>query len=143
MPYSYSLFNKRENIFQPNFTRNRQPYSGPISSEMLNLHNDQLILDAARLAKNIDNIELKIQEINSLIEVDLDSATPGYYINGDIDMTIYGQKVIYDREEDEYVVSELELFNEDYLQYYKPLVVSSKVSMLMSKLDNIEKNINI
>jgi hypothetical protein len=110
---------------------------------MLNLHNDQLILDAARLAKNIDNIELKIQEINSLIEVDLDSATPGYYINGDIDMTIYGQKVIYDREEDEYVVSELELFNEDYLQYYKPLVVSSKVSMLMSKLDNIEKNINI
>jgi hypothetical protein len=109
---------------------------------MLNLHNDQMILDVARLAKNVDEIESKIEEINSLIDVDLSAATTGYYLNGDIDITVYAQRVTYDRDEEEYVVDEVAIYEEDYLQYYKPLVVSSKIAMLMSKLDNIEKNIN-
>jgi hypothetical protein len=101
-----------------------------------------MILDVARLAKNVDEIESKIEEINSLIDVDLSAATPGYYLNGDIDITVYAQRVTYDRDEEEYVVDEVAIYEEDYLQYYKPLVVSSKIAMLMSKLDNIEKNIN-
>ena len=76
MAKTYSLFNKRKNTFQPNTSRQRTPFNGPISSGTLNLYYDQLMLDIARLSKNTDEIYSAIDEISDLCDNNLDSATP-------------------------------------------------------------------
>jgi hypothetical protein len=140
MPYTYSDVNRRENIVQPNLTRQRMPYSGPISSEKFNLFNDQFIVDVARLLKNTEDIESKISEAYSFLELDLEAATPGYYINGDIDMTINTQHVYYDQSLEVYVIDENQPYLDDYLQFFKSPLLSSKIHFLVSKLNDLEKN---
>jgi hypothetical protein len=139
----FSLFNRRKNIYQPNITRNRQPYSAPLSSENLNLYYDQFIVDVARLRNNISLIDSKIEEIISLRSDDIDQATPGYYINNEIDFTIYTQKITYSDLSEEYVIESATPYFEDILSFYKPGILSSKISLLEDKLDNLEKTINI
>lgn len=142
MPKSYSFFNRRENIFEPNITRQRIPYNGPISSERLNLYYDQLRLDFARLGKNINDIEAIIETIKDLMENNLDLATPGYYLDENLLMTIYGQIVTYDQEAEEYSVNGATPFYLDSLEFYSNAVNSSKLSMLRSKLDDLQKKLN-
>lgn len=141
MPKSYSLFNRRKNIFQPNFLRQRQVYNGPISSEKLNLFNDQFVVDVARLVKNSDEISEKIEEINQLYENNLDSATPGYYIDSSLSMTIYSTEIYFDENTSNYVVQSATPHYLDELTYYKPAIISSKISLLKNKLDEIEKKL--
>jgi hypothetical protein len=143
MPKMYSLFNRRKNIFQPNLIRNRQAYNGPISSESLNLFNDQFIVDVARLSEKSIEIENKIQEIVQLRSESLESATPGLYLNEEIDFTIYTQKVKYDRNAEEYVVTSETPYFESDLSFYKPVFLSSMISLLEDKLNKLEKTINI
>jgi hypothetical protein len=139
MAKTYSLFNKRKNTFQPNISRQRIPFNGPISSNTLNLYYDQLMLDIARLSKNTDNIYGAISEISDLCDNGLDSATPGYYIDELLSMTIYGQKVTYDKVNEEYDVVSFNSFNNSTLQFYKNGINSSKISLLKKKLDDLEK----
>lgn len=139
----YSLFNRRKNIYQPNLSRNRQPYSAPISSEALNLYYDQFVMDVAKLGQNIDSINSKIEEIVSLRSDDLNQATPGYYTDASIDFTIYTQQITYDNQLEEYVVESATPYFEDILSFYKPAILSSRLSMLEDKLDFLEKTINI
>lgn len=142
MPKSYSFFNRRENIFQPNITRQRISYNGPISSEKLNLYYDQLRLDFGRLDLKIDEIEQYIEQIKDLLENNLDLATPGYYLDEELLMTIYGQIITYDQEAEEYSVEAATPYYLDSLEFYSNAVNSSKISMLRSKLDDLEKKIN-
>jgi len=139
MAKTYSLFNKRKNTFQPNITRQRTPFNGPISSNALNLYYDQLMLDIARLSKNTENIYGAIAEISDLCDNSLDSATPGYYIDQLLSMTIYGQKVTYDKVNEEYDVVSTNTFNNSALHFYKNGINSSKISLLKKKLDDLEK----
>jgi len=143
MPKMYSLFNRRKNIFQPNLLRNRQSYNGPISSQNLNLFNDQFVVDAARLSDKASEIEDKIEEVVQLRSDSLNQATPGFYSNQEIDFTIYTQIVNYDRENEEYIVSSATPYFQDNLSFYKPTFLSSKISLLEDKLDNLEKTINV
>lgn len=143
MPKSFSFFNRRKNVFQPNLSRQRQPYSGPISSEKLNLFYDQFVLDTARLKNKIEEISLKIEEIKTLSDNDLESSTPGYYFDSDLQMTIYTQKIYFDEVYESYVLEAATPYLNTMVEFFKPGVNSSKISFLKSKLDNLEKTINI
>jgi hypothetical protein len=142
MPKSYSFFNRRENIFEPNITRQRIPFNGPISSERLNLYYDQMRLDLGRLGKNIQEIEATINDIKDLIENNLDLATPGYYLDENLLMTIYGQVITYDGTAEEYVIEGATPYYLDPLEYYSNAVNSSKITLLKSKLNDLEKKIS-
>lgn len=139
----FSFFNRRKNIFQPNLSRQRQPYSGPISSEKLNLFYDQFVVDVARLDNKVQEISSKIEEIKSLCDNDLESATPGYYFDGDLEMTIYTQNIYFDEVPESYVVESATPYLKNMVEFFKPGVNSSKISLLKSKLDYLEKTINI
>jgi hypothetical protein len=139
----YSLFNKRTNIFEPTLSRDRQPYSAPISSGSLNLHFDQLIVDISRLRNNVDKIETKIEEVISLISNQIDQATPGYYEDESLLMTIFSQNITYDEGADSYVVESATPYYEDVLSFYKPEIISSNIEFLKNKLNILEKTINI
>jgi hypothetical protein len=54
-------------------------------------------------------------------------------------MTVYGQKVTYDKVNEEYDVVSLNTFNNSPLQFYKNGINSSKISLLNKKLDDLEK----
>ncbi len=54
-------------------------------------------------------------------------------------MTLYGQKVTYDKVDEEYDVTSLNRFNGSTLQFYKNGINSSKISLLKKKLDDLEK----
>jgi hypothetical protein len=54
-------------------------------------------------------------------------------------MTIYGQKVTYDKVDEEYDVTSLNRFDGSTLQFYKNGINSSKISLLKKKLDDLEK----
>lgn len=142
MSKSYSLFNRREIIFQPNLTRQRIPFNGPVSSEMLNLYYDQLVLDIARLSKNIELIESLLDEANNLTDSNLDSATPGYYVDNNLSMTIYGQKISYDDIAHNYVVQSSTPYYQYKLNFVSPAMNSSRISFLKSKLDYLEKKLS-
>jgi hypothetical protein len=139
----YSLFNKRTNIFEPILSRDRQPYSAPISSESLNLHLDQFIVDISRLRNNVDKIETKIEEVKLLISNQVDQATPGYYEDSSLLMTIFSQNIIYDEDSESYIVESATPYYEDILSFYKPEIVSSNIEFLKNKLNILEKTINI
>ena len=97
------------------------------------------MLDIARLSKNTDKIYDAISEVSDLCDNSLDSATPGYYIDQLLSMTIYGQKVTYDKVNEEYDVVSLNVFNNSALHFYKNGINSSKISLLKKKLDDLEK----
>ena len=139
----YSLFNRRKNTIQPNLSRQRLNYNGPIESEILNLYYDQFYLDIARLSKNAAMLESKIDEVNDLCDGALTAATPGYYVDEDILMTLYGQKISYDRQEEEYIISSATPYYNTSLTFYKTAINSANISKLNKKLDNLEKIINI
>lgn len=139
----FSIFNRRENIFQPIFTRNRQEYNAPISSEKMNLLNDQFVVDVARLSIHAENIGEKINEANELNFMNLESSTPGYYYSDDILMTIYGQKIYFDPMTEDYQIVSATPYYLDSIEFYSPAINSSKISNLFSKIYNLEKTINI
>lgn len=142
MSRTYSLFNKRTNIYEPNLSRQRQPFSGPISSEALNLFYDQFVVDAARLDNNIKNINDKIDDLISLRSEFLDQATPGYYIEQDLDCTIYTQVIKYDNTTEQYTVQSATPYYNSAITYYGLGTAASKIALLSSKLDGLEKILN-
>jgi hypothetical protein len=54
-------------------------------------------------------------------------------------MTVYGQKVTYNKVNEEYDVTALNRYNNSALQFYKNGINSSKISFLKKKLDDLEK----
>jgi hypothetical protein len=66
----------------------------------------------------------------------------GYYYYQEMDMTIYGQKISYDRTLDEYlVVSATPSYLND-LSFFSNQINSSKIQNMSQKLNTIEKIIN-
>lgn len=143
MAKMYSKLNRRKTIYQPNLSRNRQPYAAPIPSEFLNLFYDQFVMDVARLRENINDINSKIEEIIELRDESFDAATPGYYLNNDILFTVYTQEIKYNRETEEYELESATPYYESPLSFYKPAILSSKILVLEDKLNFLEKTINV
>lgn len=139
----FSIFNRRENVYQPIFTRSRQQYNAPISSEKLNLLNDQFVVDVARLGSHTDDLSSKIDEANQLNFMNLESSTPGYYYSDDILMTIYRQRITFNSNTEDYDLESSTPYYQDSIEFYSPAINSSKISNLFSKIYDLEKTINI
>jgi hypothetical protein len=138
MAISYSENNKRENIFEPLLSRQRLVYKGPIPSGVINLFNDQIFVDFKRLNQKADDLDSKIQDIGALSKNDLNLATPDYYLNEDLLMTLYSQQISFDSLAQEYVVTDATPYYNDSLMFNKPQLNSSIISFLNKKLDIIE-----
>jgi hypothetical protein len=134
----YSDFNKRENIMEPNLQRHRLVYKGPISSSVLNLCNDQFLLDINRLKSKIDELNASMDTISEMTGNDLYAATPDYYLNEDLKMTIYTQSISYDKTAEEYVIEQSTPYENADIIFQKYQINSAKISWLMNKLDLIE-----
>lgn len=72
----FSLFNRRQNVIEPNISRQRQPLNAPIDSNKINLYFDQFILDVARLDKNLKDLDSSYDEVADLLDSRIESATP-------------------------------------------------------------------
>ncbi len=72
----FSLFNRRQNVIEPNISRQRQPLNAPLDSRKMNLYFDQFVVDISRLDKNIDKLNDTYNEVAELLDAKLDSATP-------------------------------------------------------------------
>ena len=138
MTISYSENNKRETIFEPLLNRQRLVYKGPVPSSVLNLANDQIYLDINRLHKKLEYLQTLIDESSDISRNDLNLATPDYYLNEDLLMTIYSQYVSYDETAQEYVIESSTPYYEDSLEFNKPQLNSAIISNLSRKLDIIE-----
>lgn len=134
----YSDFNKRENIMEPNLQRHRLVYKGPIPSNILNLSNDQFLLDVNRLKSRINELNAGINAISEMTGNDLYAATPDYYLNEDLKMTVYTQSISYDETSEEYVVEQSTPYNNVDLKFEKYQINSARIDWLMHKLDLIE-----
>jgi hypothetical protein len=66
----------------------------------------------------------------------------GYYYYQEMDMTIYGQKISYDRTLDEYVVVSATPSYLNDLSFFSNQINSSKIQNMSQKLNTIEKIIN-
>lgn len=138
MTISYSENNKRETIFEPLLNRQRLVYRGPAPSSVLNLANDQIYMDINRLYKKLEYLQTLINESSDISRNNLNLATPDYYSNEDLLMTIYSQYVSYDETAQEYVVESSTPYYEDGLEFNKPQLNSAIIFNLSRKLDIIE-----
>jgi len=138
MAISYSENNKRETIFEPLLNRQRLVYKGPVPSAVLNLVNDQIFMDINRLAKKLEDLQVLIDNSTDISRNDLNLATPDYYLNEDLLMTIYSQYVSYDKTAEEYSVEASTPYYNDSLELNKPQLNSSIISHMLRKLDLIE-----
>jgi hypothetical protein len=138
MAISYSENNKRETIYEPLLGRQRLPYKGPVSSSILNLVNDQFFGDINRLNEKLALLQALIDESNEISRNDLNLATPDYYLNEELLMTIYSQYISYDESSEEYIVESATPSYQESIMFNKPQINSSLISQISSKLDIIE-----
>lgn len=138
MAISYSDFSKRENIIEPNFQRHRLSYKAPIPSSLLNLSNDQFLLDINRLKSKLELLDNQIETLSTMLGNNLYGATPDYYLNEDLKMTIYSQNIYYDEDDNEYIVEQSTPYFNESLRFEKFQKNSANVDWLMRKLSLIE-----
>jgi len=139
MAISYSESNKRTNTFEPLVSRVRLPYKGPAKSSIFNLFNDQLLMDIHRLNDKTSELEALITTLSDMSRNDLNQATPDYYLNEDLLMTIYSQEISYNSVSQEYEVSMATPYYNDSLSFDKAQKNASTISFLNRKLDLIEE----
>lgn len=138
MTKSYSEQNKRETIYEPNVSRQRLPFLGPIPSHVLNLLQDQLIVDFSRLDDNANMLNDIIQNVSVDYASDFNLATPNQYIDQDIQATLYFNHINYDRNEEDYVFSSSTPYYEDPLVFNKHGINSSKLALSHHKIKILE-----
>lgn len=139
MSISFSDNNKRETIFEPLLSRQRFIYKGPVTSYAMNLFDDQFFMDVNRLYEKIKLLENQIDDSTSISRNDLNLATPDYYLNEEILMTIRSQQVKFDENTQDYIVeSTIPSYNSS-LTFQKPQLNSATISQLRRKLDLIEE----
>lgn len=139
MTISYSENNKRETIYEPLLGRQRIPYKGPVGSNVLNLVNDQFLADINRLNEKTKILDTLLNQSSEMSKNDLNLATPDYYLNEDLLMTIYSQYISYDESGGQYIVEAATPSYQDELMFNKPQMNSSIINQLNRKLDIIEQ----
>jgi hypothetical protein len=139
MALSYSENNKRENTFEPLLSRVRLPYKGPVASSVINLFNDQIRMDLHRLDSKTALLESLISTLSNMSRNDLNLATPDYYLNEDLLMTVYSQEISYNSITEEYEVSMATPYYNESLSFDKAQKNSATISFLNRKLHLIEE----
>jgi hypothetical protein len=139
MALSYSENNKRQNTFEPLLSRVRLPYKGPVASSAINLFNDQILMDLHRLDNKTLELESLITTLSGMSRNDLNLATPDYYLNEDLLMTVYSQEISYNSSTEEYDVSMATPYYNEPLFFDKAQKNSATISFLNRKLHLIEE----
>lgn len=129
---------KRQTVFEPNISRQRMPYKGPIPSHVLNLYYDQFVVDCARLAKQAEQLESSLYQISKDYSNVFDSATPDYYIDSNILATIYLNYTTYNESTSQYSANSATPYNNSIFNVNKQMINSSKISRMIHKLSMLE-----
>jgi len=138
MAKTYVDKSKRETVFEPNISRQRLPYKGPVPSSMLNLYYDQFIVDSARLAKQAETLESSLAQISKDYSNVFETATPDYYIDSSILATVYLNYTTYDKNLNQYSTNSATPYNNSIYNVNKQMINSSKISRMIHKLNILE-----
>lgn len=136
MAKSYSELNRKNLVLEPNLSRQRLTFRGPIPSNVLNLHYDQFVVDCARLSKMAEELSVESDQISIDYANDFSSATPDYYMDTDISSKVYNTYSYYDHNQDEQTVN-TESFLEN-LEFKKYGINSSIINLLNNKINMLE-----
>ncbi len=138
MTKSYSEQNKRDTIQEPNLSKQRLPFMGPIPSKILNLHQDQFIVDCSRLNDKINFLTDLIYKLSVDYSNDFELATPNLYEDSDIEATVYFNHITYDRDLEDYAFSSSTPYYQDALIFNKYGINAAKLSQIQSKIKTLE-----
>ena len=138
MAKTYVDKSKRETVFEPNISRQRVPYKGPVPSGMLNLYYDQFVVDCARLAKQAETLESSLTQISKDYSNVFETATPDYYIDSSILATVYLNYTTYDQDLNQYSTNSATPYNNSIYNVNKQMINSSKISRMIHKLNILE-----
>jgi len=136
MTKSYSELNRKNLVLEPNLSRQRLTFKGPIPSNILNLYYDQFVVDCARLSTMADEVDFKADELSIDYANDFSLATPNYYIDTDLSSKVYNTYSYYDHNQDEQTVN-TESFLEN-LKFKKYGINSSIINLLNNKINMLE-----
>jgi hypothetical protein len=136
MTKSYSELNRKNLVLEPNLSRQRLTFRGPIPSNVLNLYYDQFVVDCARLSKMADELSAEADQISIDYANDFSLATPDYYIDTDLSSRVYNTYSYYDHNQDEQTVN-TESFLEN-LEFKKYGINSSIINLLNNKINMLE-----
>jgi hypothetical protein len=136
MTKSYSKLNRENLILEPNLSRQRLPFKGPIPSAILNLYYDQFVVDCARLSAMAEQVSAKADDLSIDYANDFNLATPDYYMDTDLSSKVYNTYSYYDHNQDEQTVN-TESFLAD-LQFKKYGINSSIINLLNNKINMLE-----
>jgi hypothetical protein len=96
-------------------------------------------MDIHRLNNKTSELETLITTLSDMSRNDLNQATPDYYLNEDLLMTIYSQEISYNSVSQEYEVSMATPYYNDFLSFDKAQKNASTISFLNRKLNLIEE----
>ena len=136
MTKSYSELNRKNLVLEPNLSRQRLAFRGPIPSNVLNLHYDQFVVDCARLSKMAEELSTEADQMSIDYANDFSLATPDYYIDTDLSSKVYNTYSYYDHNQDEQTVN-TESFLEN-LEFKKYGINSSIINLLNNKINMLE-----
>ena len=136
MTKSYSELNRKNLVLEPNLSRQRLAFRGPIPSSVLNLHYDQFVVDCARLSVMADELSAEANQLAIDYANDFSLATPDYYIDTELSSKVYNTYSYYDHNQDEQTVN-TESFLEN-LEFKKYGINSSIINLLNNKINMLE-----
>lgn len=138
MTKSYSEQNKRDTIQEPNISRQRLPFLGPIPSQILNLHQDQFRVDCSRLNDKVNFLTDLVYKLSVDYSSDFNLSTPNMYEDSDIDATVYFNYINYDRTLEDYAFLSSTPYYEDPLVFNKYGINAAKLSQIQNKIKILE-----
>ena len=138
MAKSYSEYDRHKNVLEPNLTRQRLPYKGPIPSTVLNLYYDQFMMDYNILMSNANKVLDKVDGLIRDYANNFNLATPDFYADDSIEATMYKNHIYYDRQADSYAIGSSTPYYYDALEFNKYAINSGKISLLNSKISILE-----
>jgi hypothetical protein len=136
MTKSYSKLNRKNMVLEPNLSRQRLSFKGPIPSKVLNLYYDQFVVDCSRLSVMADEVDAEANQLSIDYANDFSLATPDYYIDADLSSKVYNTYSYYDHNQDEQTVN-TESFLEN-LEFKKYGINSSIINLLNNKINMLE-----
>lgn len=138
MAKSYSEQNKRNTVYEPNLSRQRLPFMGPVPSSVLNLYYDQFIIDCARLNAKVDNLLNEIKSLSSKYSADYSLSTPNMYQEDGLEATIYFNYINFDRDSLDYTFGSSTPYYLDEVSFNTYAINSAKLFLAQDKLRIIE-----
>jgi hypothetical protein len=136
MAKSYSELNRKNLVLEPNLSRQRLAFKGPIPSNVLNLYYDQFAVDCARLSAMADEVTSRADQVSVDYANDFNLTTADYYIDADLSSKVYNTYSYYDHNQDEQTVDTVSFL--ENLEFKKYGFNSSIINLLNNKINMLE-----